>query len=148
MKKSTKDKVWPLVWRQVVAHYGNGNEWTLDTGAGHWGSKGSDTLRSIAEQVRTRMVDNGSYGSPAPTIRSVGHNVEVSGHRAYQLVSTFAINPTFRQSTWTPIKHEKSWILAIQVGSGDVSLWYVSVPDAVKYYWPIIDTLISTISVD
>jgi len=148
MKKYTKDKVWPLIESKVVAHYNNGDTWTLDTGAGHWGSQGSDSLQSIAEEVRTRMVDNGSYGDPAPNIRAKGKTIDVNGHTAFQLISTFRINPSFRQSSGTPIKVEKSWILAIEVAPGDVSLWYVSVPDAVDYYWPIMDSLISTISVD
>ncbi len=147
MKKSTKDKIWPLVERKVVSHYGATGEWTLDTGAGHWGSLGSDSLRSIATQVRTRMLENGNYGTPQPAIRSTGKQVQIQGHKAFQLVTTFTINSTFRQTTGVKIKHEKSWILAIEVAPNDVSLWYVSVPDAVSYYWPIMDSLISTISV-
>jgi hypothetical protein len=147
MKKSTKDKIWPLVERKVVSRYGQNGQWTLDTGAGHWGSQGSDSLRSIALSVRNRMVDNGNYGDPAPSLRTGGKALRVGGHRAYQLVTTFTINPNFRQATGVKIKHEKSWIVAIQVAPDDVSLWYVSVPDVVKQDWPLIDSLISTISV-
>lgn len=148
MQKSTKDKVWPLTERKVVARYRGGVKATLDTGAGHWGSQGSDTLRGIATQVRTRMVENGNYGAPHPAIRSKGKSIDVNGHKAYQLMTTFTINSSFRQSSGVKIKHEKSWIVAIQIAPDDVSLWYVSVPDAVSYYWPIMDSLISTISVN
>jgi hypothetical protein len=148
MKKNTKAKPWPIVWQEVVAHYPNGGKWTLDTGAGHWGSQGSDSLRAIATAMRDRMVSLGEYGNPAPTLQTTGQHIQITGHPAYQLQTTFTINPQFRQQYGVPIKHEKSWILAIEVAPNDVSLWYVSVPDAVSYYWPLIDTLIGTISVN
>jgi hypothetical protein len=147
MKKATKVDPWPIVWRKVVAHYGTDQEWTLDTGAGHWGKQGSSSLRDIAVQVRDRMVALGDYGKPRPSVQTTGKQIEVTGHKAYQLVTTFTINATFRKHTAAPIKHEKSWIVAVQVAPDDVSLWYVSVPDAVRYYWRSIPSLISTISV-
>jgi hypothetical protein len=146
MKENTKAKPWPIVWEEVVAHFGAGGKWTLDTGAGHWGKQGSDSLRDIAVQVRNRMVSLSDYGNPAPTVRTGGKSIEVSGDKAYELRTTFTINAQFRQQNQVPIKHEKSWIVAVKVGSDDVSLWYVSVPDAVRYLWPQMDALISTIS--
>lgn len=148
MTKNTKAKPWPIVWQKPVAHFKNNGVWTLDTGAGHWPQpQGSDSLRDIAVEVRNQMVDLGEYGKPAPAVQTSGKQIQVSGHPAYELQTTFTINAQFRQQNGVPIKQEKSWIVAVDIAPNDVSLWYVSVPDAVKYLWPQMDSLISTISV-
>ena len=74
------------------------------------------------------MVDERQLRHPA-TGDPVGRKADPdTGPPGVPAVSTFT-SIRVPASSGVKIKHEKSWILAIQVAPGDVSMWYVSVPD-------------------
>lgn len=144
MTAYTKDKIWPLIERKVVEPKVG---WSVDMGAGHWGSQQSQTLAAIAREVRDDMVSHGSYGtSPTVTaLKSVSGTVD--GHTAHLIQTEFTINPAWAKKNGVKVKHEVSWIVAIKVGSDDVSLWYTSIPDLVSNLWAKVPAEIGTIRV-
>ncbi|HEX3337038.1 MAG TPA: hypothetical protein VHS54_11305 [Jatrophihabitans sp.] len=136
--------VWPLTARKTVeAKTG----WVVEEGAGHWGSPDGHSLAAIASAVRRQMVDDGGYGTN-PGIDSVANrDLTLAGVKGHLLQTTFTINPTFAAKVGTKVRREKLWIIALAVGTGDVSLWYTSVPDLVSELWPKVPSIIASIRV-
>lgn len=134
--------VWPLrEYRSVEPSTG----WVLETGGGHWGPPAGKSLVSIATTVRQRMVSDENYGS-SPTVTTVAStDTTLDGMKAHILQTTMTLNPAFRTSRKTKVKQEKLWIVALQVGSNDVSLWYTSLPDLVSNLWPKVPAAIKSI---
>jgi hypothetical protein len=139
-----KGQVWPLSEVRTVEPK---TGWVLEEGAGHWGAEGNQSLASIAQSVRQRMVDDGDYGT-SPTASTVANrNTTVDGAAARLLQSTMTINPTWARQRGTKVEQEKLWIVAIRVGADDVSLWYTSLPDLAKSLWANVPAVIATIKV-
>lgn len=145
MKAYTNDTVWPLIERKIVQ--APPVNWSLDTGARHWGPMGADSLADIATNIRNQMVDLGSYGTGPKVQTTQSRAMTVSGKPAHLLRTTLTINPAWAKKNGVKVKHERQWILAVEVAPGDVSLWYVSVPDLVANLWPLIPDLIATVQV-
>jgi hypothetical protein len=57
------------------------------------------------------------------------------------------MNPAWATTAGTKVKHEKLWIIALQVGPDEVSLWYTSLPDLVRSLWAKVPSIIATIKV-
>lgn len=145
MRTFRQDTVWPVSEVKTVEP---ATGWGLDEGAGHWGSPDGVALVDIALNVRQQMLDAGSYGTIPPTVRTVvSKPTTVDGAPAYLVQTNFFINPAYAGQSGTKVKEERSWMLAIQVAPGDVSLWYVSLPDLVKSLWPKVPQLIASIKV-
>ena len=144
MRRFNQDDVWPVSEIKPVER---STGWVLDEGAGHWGSPDGVALVDIALNVRQQMLDNENYGTQ-PTVRTVvSKPVKVDGARAYLVQTNFFINPAYARQSGTKVKEERAWMLAIEVAPGDVSLWYVSLPDLVKSLWAKVPQLISSIKV-
>jgi hypothetical protein len=144
MRTFRQGNVWPFSVSKTVEP---ATRWTLDEGAGHWGSPDGVALVDIALNVRQQMLDDQSYGTQ-PTVRTVvSKPTTVDGAPAYLVQTNFFINPVYARQSGTKVKEERSWILAIQVAPGDVSLWYVSLPDLVKSLWAKVPQLIDSIKV-
>lgn len=121
--------------------------WSLDMGMTYIGQRGSVTRESLALQVRALMVAEQNYGT-APTVKTdVSRATTIDGKPAHLLQTTFTLNPAFRKSSGTAVKVEKSWILAIDVAPGDVTLWYTSVPDLRSELWAKVPATIAGIRV-
>jgi hypothetical protein len=144
MRTFRQDNVWPFSEIKTVEP---STGWSLDEGAGHWGSQDGVALVDIVLNVRQQMLDNQSYGTQ-PTVRTVvSKPTTVDGAPAYLVQTNFFINPAYAKQSGTKVKEERSWMLAIQVAPGDVSLWYVSLPDLAKSLWPKVPQLIDSIKV-
>ncbi|MDT4910894.1 MAG: hypothetical protein QOC66_22 [Pseudonocardiales bacterium] len=140
----TDNAVWPLTEVKTVEA---GTGWVLEEGAGHWGPAQGRTLGDIAKSVRTQMVDEGGYGDN-PTIDTVSDaDTTVDGAQAHLLHTKFSLNPAWAKTRKTAVKQEQLWIVAIKVGSDDVSLWYTSIPDLVSELWAKVPSIIKTIKV-
>ncbi len=135
---------WPLVEaRAVEAKTG----WVLEEGAGHWGSAEGHTLGDIANAVRQHMIDLGGYGTKPNVDTVAAKDTTVGGVKAHLVQTTFTINPAWAKTRGTKVKQERLWIVALQVGSDDVSLWYTSIPDLAKSLWPKVPATIASIQV-
>lgn len=144
MRRFNQDDVWPVSEIKPVEP---STGWVLDEGAGHWGSPDGVALVDIALNVRQQMLDNGNYGTQ-PTVRTVvSKPTTVDGARAYLVQTNFFINAAYARQAGTKVKEERAWMLAIQVAPGDVSLWYVSLPDLVKSLWAKVPQLIASIKI-
>lgn len=142
LQARTTDKVWPLKETKSVEP-----NWAMEMGAGHWGPAAGQSLASITQTVRTRMINDTAYG-PSPKVETTGGaNTTVAGVRAYVLKSTFTINPAYATKNHIKVKLEKSWIVAMQVGPNDISLWYTSLPDLVSNLWASVPTAMASIHV-
>jgi hypothetical protein len=136
--------VWPLrESKRVEAKTG----WVLEEGAGHWGPADGRSLGDIAYNVRQQMIADGGYGTGPSFDTTAAKDTTIAGVRAHLLQTTFTINPAWAKTRGTKVKQEKLWIVALQVGSDDVSLWYASVPDLVKSLWAKVPATINSIKV-
>lgn len=136
--------VWPVSERKTVEP---ATQWVLEEGAGHWGSPVNQSLATIAVTVRQQMISVGGYGANPRVSTGASRPTTVDGHDAYLLQTTFTLSPRWAQSDGTKVKQEKLWIVAIEVGAGDVSLWYTSVPDLASDLWPKVPATIASIKV-
>jgi hypothetical protein len=144
MTTNINGPVWPLAETKTVeADTG----WVFEEGAGHWGAQRGQSLASIARTVRQRMIDAGSYGTDPGVDTVADKSVKVGGVAAHLLQTTFTINPAWAKTAGTKVKHEKLWIIALQVGPDEVSLWYTSLPDLVRSLWAKVPSIIATIKV-
>lgn len=137
-------QIWPLREYKTVEPSTN---WVLEEGAGHWGSPEGSSLRDIALNIRQQMVANAGYGENPKVETVASRATTIDGAPAYLLQTTFTIDPTWAEANKTKVKQEKLWIVAIKIGSGDVSLWYASVPDLTKSLWPKVPDVIASIRV-
>jgi hypothetical protein len=138
------DKIWPLLQIKTVEP---ATHWVLEEGAGRWGPAGGKTLGAIAQQVRTQMVDGGSYLT-APKVTTVSDkDVTINGVAAHVLQTTMTLNPAAAKKDGTKVREERLWIVTVSVGSGDVSVWHTSIPDLARSYWAAVPALIDTIRV-
>lgn len=145
MTQQLDGDVWPLSEIKPVDAAGSG--WVLDEGAGHWGATEGHSLSAIAENVRQQMVDNDNYGDNPTVHTDASKDTTVDGAPAHLLQTTFTIDPAWAKANKVTVKQEKLWIIAIEVGSDDVSLWYVSVPDLVSTLWAKVPTTIASIKI-
>lgn len=135
--------VWPLSEHIQVESTG----WVLEEGAGHWGAPNGSSLGAIARNVRQQMLDDEDYGASPRVTTASDADTKVAGVPAHVLQSTMTINAAWAKKRGTRVRQEKLWIIALQVGADDVSLWYVSVPDLAKALWPKVPSVIATIKV-
>jgi hypothetical protein len=135
---------WPLVEAKTVE---TRTGWVVEEGAGHWGSADGHTLGDIASAVRQHMIDVGGYGAKPNLDTVVAKDTTVGGVTAHLLQTTVTLDPSWAKSSGTKVKQEKLWIVALQVGADDVSLWYTSIPDLVKSLWAKVPATIASIHV-
>lgn len=138
----TGDDIWPLKEYRPV----DSSRWQMETGAGHWGKLGSSDLADIATTVRTRMLDD-SYGTNPKATTDKSAATTVDGKPAHLLATTVTIDPTYAKTQGTKVKHERLWILAIEVAPDEASLWYASLPDLVSNLWADVPDAIASIRV-
>jgi hypothetical protein len=142
MTQQLDGAIWPLAETKTVEA---STGWVLEEGGGHWGAQAGQSLASIAEQVRHEMVEDDDYGTN-PTVTTAASKATTVGREpAYLLQTTMTLNPTWAKTAKTAVKQEKLWIIAVQVGANDVSLWYTSVPDLVRSLWAKVPAIIATI---
>lgn len=144
MSPALADPVWPLAETRTVDAASN---WVLEEGAGHWGSTNGRSLDAIAKDVRGRMISAGGYGDNPKLTTVADKATTVDGAKAQLLQTTVTIDPTWARHQKVPVKQEKLWILAIEVGNDDVSLWFVTLPDLVRELWPKVPATIATVEV-
>ncbi|MGI8881650.1 MAG: hypothetical protein ACR2KJ_14310 [Jatrophihabitans sp.] len=121
-------------------------DWTMDEGSGNYGPSNGKTLSAIDEQLAAMMLQ-GSYGT-LPTAANKGQTeTTIDGHKAHISQLLISLNPAFRKSRKLKVAQEMLWLVAIETSGGQVSGWYVSVPDVVKKYWPGVPAIIKSIKV-
>jgi hypothetical protein len=138
--------VWPLAEAKTVEP---STGWVLEEGAGHWGAAAGRTLSEIAKSVRTQMIDGEGYGTNPTVTTLADDDTTVDGAEAHLLHSKMTLDPAWvaKQSPKTAVKQEQLWILAIKVGTDDVSLWYSSIPDLASELWTKVPSIIKSIKV-
>jgi hypothetical protein len=140
----TNGQIWPLRESKTVEP---ATGWMVEEGAGHWGATDGHSLAEIAKNVRSQMADAGGYGD-TPTLTTLADDdTTVDGADAHLLHTRFTLDPTWAKQNNTAVKQEQLWILAIKVGTDDVSLWYTSIPDLVKDLWAKVPSIIKSIKV-
>lgn len=144
MTQNLGGQVWPLAESKPVA---SGGDWVLEEGAGHWGPANGESLAAIAANVRQQMLDAGGYGQNPTAHTDEDTDTKVDGAPAHLLQTTMTINPAWARANNVTVKQEKLWIIAIRVGTNDVSLWYTSLPDLARALWPKVPAIIATIKV-
>lgn len=135
------DSLWPLQQTKQVESTG----WVLEEGAARWGPAAGRSLAAIALATRTRMITRGSYLSGPKAVTDSAKDVALNGAKAHILQTTITLNVAAAQTRKTKVRQEKLWIVAVDVGSGNVSLWHVSVPDLVRSLWAKVPAIINTI---
>jgi hypothetical protein len=91
------------------------------------------------------MIDQLSYGDSPKVVTVANTATTVAGVKARVLETTSTLSQAFIKKSHTKVRSEKLWIVALQIGANDVSLWYISVPDLVKSLWPRVPSIIATI---
>jgi hypothetical protein len=140
----TNGSIWPLRESKTVEP---ATGWVVEEGAGHWGATDGHSLAVIATNVRDQMAEAGGYGDKPTVTTLADDDTTVDGAPAHLLHTRFTLDPTWAKSRKTAVKQEQLWILAIKVGSDDVSLWYTSIPDLVKDLWAKVPSIIKSIKV-
>ena len=135
---------WPLSEYKTVEAT---THWVLEEGAGHWGPSDGKSLAAISVAVRDQMVHDGGYGDGPKITTDRNADTTVDGAKAHVLQTTFTLDPAWAAKRGTKVKQEKLWVVAIEVGSDDVSLWYTSVPDLAKSLWSRVPAVIGAIKV-
>jgi hypothetical protein len=136
--------IWPLREAKPVEP---ATDWVAEEGAGHWGPPGTRTLGEITENVRQQMVDGNGYGDTPTITTMVDTDTTVDGADAHLLHTRFTLDPSWAKKRGTAVKQEQLWIVAIKVGTDDVSLWYTSLPDLVSALWAKVPSIINSIKV-
>jgi hypothetical protein len=140
----TNGSIWPLRESKTVEP---ATGWVVEEGAGHVGATNGLSLAEITKNVRDQMAEAGGYGD-TPTVTTLADDdTKVDGAAAHLLHTRFTLDPTWATSQKTAVKQEQLWIVAIKVGSDDVSLWYTSIPDLVKDLWVKVPSIIKSIKV-
>lgn len=145
MTQQLGNGVWPL--SETKATPAGGPTWGLGEGAGRWGPADGRSLSAIATNVRQQMIDEGDYGNNAGVQTVASTDTKIDGAPAHLLQTTMVINPAWARANKVTVKQEKLWIIAIQVGTNDVSLWYTTLPDVVSSLWAKVPAIIATIKV-
>lgn len=142
---NTANSVWPVsLYKEVEAK----THWVLEEGAGNWGDPKTTSLRDVALDVRSQMVENTGYGS-SPTLKVVRDaDTTVGGVPAHVLQTTITLNPSWAKGRGTKVKSEHLWIVAMKVSATDYTLWYTSIPDLAKTLWPKVPAIMDSIRVE
>jgi hypothetical protein len=131
---SSASVLWPVQLIKQVESTG----WALEEGLAHPGSPAGNSLAQVAAAYRTKMVQGGAY-LPDPKVATIANKAtEIDGA---------PLNTAQAAKRGTKVRQEQLWILAIQVGSNDVTVWHVSVPDLVKSLWPKVPGVVGDIKV-
>jgi hypothetical protein len=132
--------MWPVDFGRVVD-----TGWTMDQGSGRVGRGGTPTA---AAKLLTQEMLQLSYGDPAPTSKTVHDaDITVGSARGHLVQTLITINSTFRSQRHLRVKQEQLWLVVVPVGAGQLSAWYVSVPDLQKRLWPTVPAVLNTLRV-
>jgi hypothetical protein len=138
------DLLWPVAFVKTVEPK---TGWIVEEGSGSWGPANGESLGAITKSVRSRLVQFGGYGDSPKLTTVVDTDRTVGRVPAHVLQTTVTINPAWARADGTKVKTERLWLVALQVGSGQVSLWYTSVPDLVSGLWAKVPGVINSITV-
>lgn len=132
--------MWPLAFQKEVD-----TGWSMDEGSGSDRGAGSPAVEAKA---LTQQMVGLSYGTPGPTSKTVKDTAIAIGKAQGHLIQTLiTVNPTFRAQRKLRVKQEQLWLIVVPVAAGQLSAWYVSVPDLEKQLWPKVPALIKTLRV-
>ncbi len=135
--------LWPVQMIKQVESTG----WALEEGLAHVGSPAGTSLAQLATAFRAKMVEGGAY-LPDPKVATISNKAtKIDGAPAHLLQTMLTLNTAQAAKRGTKVRQEQLWIVAIQVGTDDVTAWHVSVPDLVKNLWPKVPGVISSIKV-
>jgi hypothetical protein len=140
---NTANTIWPVSLFKKVESTG----WVLEEGAGNWGDPKSASLRDVALEVRTQMIEDHGYGSSPSLKVARDADTTVGGVPAHVLQTTITLNPSWAHGRGTKVKSEHLWIVAMKVSDSDYTLWYTSIPDLAKTLWPKVPATIASIRV-
>jgi predicted small secreted protein len=135
---------WPVSLQKSVEQ---ATGWAVEEGAGSWDNPGSAPLDDVAAQVRSSMIDSGSYGESPRVKTEHAMGVQVGGVPARVIQSRITLNPTWAKARATKVTSEKLWIVVMKVSRTSNSLWFVSIPNLVSALWTKVPALIKTIQV-
>jgi hypothetical protein len=136
-----------VLWTLQLVKTVDSSGWALEEGLAHPGSPAGKSLAEVAAAYRDRMVKGDAY-LPNPKIATIANkDTTVDGAPAHLLQTMFTLNTAQAAKDGTKVRQEQMWILAIQVGTDDVTVWHVSVPDLTKSLWPKVPGVINAIKV-
>jgi hypothetical protein len=137
----SRSSLWPQVFEREVD-----TGWTMDEGSGNVIRSGGNP--AVTAKLLTQEMLQLYYGSPAPTSKTVHDaDVTVGSARGHLVQTLITINPTFRSQRHLRVKQEQLWLVVVPAGTGQLSAWYVSVPDLQKQLWPTVPALLNTLRV-
>jgi hypothetical protein len=135
------DTIWPLKFATTVDV-----DWTMDEGSSHVAVTGNGNVTILANGFASAMGAQ-EYG-PGPTVKRVRDtDANVDGHRAHLVESLITIAPAYRKKRHIKLTQERLWVVVVQIGAGQFSAWYVSIPDVRKPLWSKVPGLIKRIKV-
>lgn len=142
MKRVHGDPVWPLSLGHAVEPH-----WNVSMGAGHYGAENGSSLRKITASIRDAMISQNEYGPNAKAHTISARPRRIAHHRGFLLESVLRISAATRKQQHVKVHVERQWIVAVQIGRHDYSMWFVSIPDISKRLWHKVPALIASIRV-
>jgi hypothetical protein len=134
------DVLWPLNLGKTVE-----KGWALGEGAAGIIVPSGTALQQITHVVLQEMIAL-QYWGPNPGVTTVSSAAAtVAGVDAWVQRMSFTINPNYRTQQGLTVRTEHTWLVAMQLESTEVALWYVTLPDEVKQLWPTVPALIKSI---
>jgi hypothetical protein len=140
------DLLWPLSLGKSVE-----TGWGLGEGAAGITVPAGTALQQVTHVVLQEMVAF-QYWGPNPGVTTLSnHPATVAGVQAWVQQTSLTIDAGFRTERGLRVRTERIWLVAMQVGSTaqvgstEVALWYVTLPDDVKQLWSTVPALIAGI---
>lgn len=144
MKVQTGGKVFSISMAQTVE---TSSQLEMEMGAMLY-SGTRTSFPAISSEIRLGMISQGYYGTnPTYDLDGVNYST-IDGYKAYTTADTITYNPTWARSAKTAAKTEKRWLVIIQLDTDRYTLWFASVPDLAKQYWPQVQAAINSIQIN
>jgi hypothetical protein len=135
-----EDVLWPLNLSKTVE-----KGWALGEGAAGIAVPSGTVLQQVTHLVLEEMIAL-QYWGPNPGVTTLSSQAAtVAGVDAWVQQTSFTINADFRKERGLHVRTEHTWLIAMQLDSTEVALWYVTLPDDVKQLWSTVPALIKSI---
>jgi hypothetical protein len=135
------DTIWPLKFTKEVDV-----GWSMDEGSSHVDVTGNGNVTVLANGFASAMGAQ-EYGPKAGVRKVRDADITVASRTAHLVESVMTLDPDYRAQRHLKVKQERLWVVAVHIGPGQYSAWYVSIPDVRKVLWPQVPDLIQRIKV-